>query len=146
PPVPTRLPAAPSPPPPGAAPPPRAPARHFLSIADEFDRELLAPSEHVTISATALQLQLQRDLDDYFGERVIDVELDPDLIAKAAAGATRIRLRTTASFSDYDRDQLLQHEAFVHSLSALNGREQPVLASLALSSPRATATQEGLAT
>src|SRR5690606_40564974 len=73
----------------------RVAARHFLSIADEFDRELLAPSEHVTISATALQLQLQRDLDDYFGERVIDVELDPDLIAKAAAGATRIRLRTT---------------------------------------------------
>src|SRR5690606_34041065 len=51
-----------------------------------------------------------------------------------------------ASFSDYDRDQLLQHEAFVHSLSALNGRQQPVLGSLALSSPRATATQEGLAT
>ena len=131
---------------PGDGPDARVAARHFLSIADEFDRELLAPSEHVTISATALQLQLQRDLDDYFGERVIDVELDPDLIAKAAAGATRIRLRTTASFSDYDRDQLLQHEAFVHSLSALNGREQPVLASLALSSPRATATQEGLAT
>src|SRR5690606_20048277 len=56
---------------PGAGPGARVAARHFLSIADEFDRELLAPSEHVTISATALQLQLQRDLDDYFGERVI---------------------------------------------------------------------------
>src|SRR5207342_3864693 len=51
-----------------------------------------------------------------------------------------------AAFSDYDRHQLLQHEAFVHSLTALNGREQPVLPSLALSSPRVTIAQEGLAT
>ncbi|GAB2622745.1 flavohemoglobin expression-modulating QEGLA motif protein [Novilysobacter erysipheiresistens] len=131
---------------PGDGPDARVAARHFLAIADEYDRELISPAEHVTISATALQLQLQRDLDDYFNDRVIEVVLDPDLIAKAAAGATRIRLRTTAAFSDYDRAQLLQHEAFVHSLSALNGRRQPVLASLALSSPRATATQEGLAT
>ena len=131
---------------PGNGPDARVAARHFLAIADEYDRELISPAEQVAISATALQLQLQRDLDDYFNERVIEVVLDPDLIAKAAAGATRIRLRTTASFTDYDRDQLLQHEAFVHSLSALNGREQPVLGSLALSSPRATATQEGLAT
>ena len=72
--------------------------------------------------------------------------LDPDLIAKAAAGATRIRLRHGAEFSDYDRRQLFHHEALVHSLTALNGREQPLLPSLALSSPRATETQEGLAT
>ncbi|HEY5782571.1 MAG TPA: flavohemoglobin expression-modulating QEGLA motif protein [Lysobacter sp.] len=121
-------------------------AHHFITIADELDHELMSPAEHVTISATALQLQLQRELDDYFDGRVIEVELDPDLIAKAAAGATRIRLRHGAAFSDYDRHQLLQHEAFVHSLTALNGREQPVLPSLALSSPRVTVAQEGLAT
>src|SRR5690606_8776483 len=69
----------------------------------------------------------------------------PDLIAKAAAGAFRIRLRDGAAFSDYDQAQLLHHEALVHSLTALNGREQAVLPSLALSSPRVTATQEGLA-
>ncbi len=131
---------------PGDGPTTREAARHFISIADELDHELMAPAEHVTISATALQLQLQRELDDYFDGRVIDVVLDPDLIAKAAAGATRIRLRHGAAFSDYDRHQLVQHEAFVHSLTALNGREQPVLPSLALSSPRITATQEGLAT
>src|SRR5690606_6494948 len=65
---------------------------------------------------------------------------------KAAAGATRIRLRAGAAYSDYDRQQLYHHEALVHSLTALNGREQPVLPSLALASPRTTATQEGLAT
>ncbi|MGN7917096.1 flavohemoglobin expression-modulating QEGLA motif protein [Lysobacter antibioticus] len=131
---------------PGQGPSTREAANHFISIANELDRELMSPAETVEISATALSLQLQRDLDDYFDARVIEVVLDPDLIAKAAAGATRIRLRSGAAFSDYDRHQLLQHEAFVHSLTALNGREQPVLPSLALSSPRTTATQEGLAT
>ncbi len=131
---------------PGAGPSTREAARHFIGIASQLDRELLAPEEQVPISATALRLQLQSDLDDYFNGRVIEVVLDPDLIAKAAAGSTRIRLRAGAAFSDYDRHQLLQHEAFVHSLTALNGRQQPVLQSMALSSPRTTATQEGLAT
>ncbi|GAA3924546.1 flavohemoglobin expression-modulating QEGLA motif protein [Luteimonas lutimaris] len=130
---------------PGNGPTAREAARHFIDIANELDRELLAPAEQVTISATALQLQLQAELDAYFGERMIAVELDPDMIAKAAAGARRIRLRTSAQYTDYDHHQLLQHEAFVHSLTALNGRGQTVLGSLALASPRTTATQEGLA-
>src|SRR3546814_12267586 len=67
------------------------------------------------------------------------------MIAKAAAGARRIRRRTSAQYTDYDHHQLLQHEAFVHSLTALNGREQAVLGSLSLASHRTTATQEGLA-
>ena len=124
----------------------REAANHFIAIADELDRELLAPSEQVAISATSLSLQLQAALDDFFDSRVISVELDPELIAKAAAGPTRIRLRAGAAFSDYDRHQLLQHEAFVHSLTALNGQQQKVLPSMGLSSPRTTATQEGLAT
>ena len=120
-------------------------ARHFIAIADELDHELLSPEEQVPVSATALQLQLQGELDAFFGGRVVRVELDPELIAKAAAGANRIRLRAGASYSDYDRHQLLHHEALVHSLTALNGREQRVLPSLAMSSPRSTAAQEGLA-
>ncbi|AXA84817.1 flavohemoglobin expression-modulating QEGLA motif protein [Lysobacter oculi] len=131
---------------PGDGPTTREAARHFITIASELDHELLSPAETVPISATALQLQLQQALDDFFDQRMITVELDPEMIAKAAAGATRIRLRQGASFTDYDRDQLLQHEAFVHSLTALNGRLQPVLKSMELPSPRTTATQEGLAT
>ncbi len=121
----------------------RGAARHFIQIANEMDRELLAPEEHVPVSATAMQLQLQSDLDGFFDSRVIEVELDPELIAKAAAGATRIRLRSGAMFSDYDRRQLFHHEALVHSLTSLNGREQARLPSLSLSSPRVTATQKG---
>lgn len=131
---------------PGDGPTTREAAGHFIQIASELDHELLAPEEQVPVSATALALQLQGDLDDFFDGRVVQVELDPGLIAKAAAGATRIRLRAGAEFSDYDRRQLFHHEALVHSLTALNGREQVHLPSLALASPRVTAIQEGLAT
>ncbi len=142
----TQLFGVPEQPMPGNGPTTRDAAGHFIQIAQELDHELLAPEEQVPVSATALQLMLQSDLDEFFAGRMITVELDPELIAKAAAGATRIRLRTRATFSAYDRAQLYHHEALVHSLTALNGRDQVVLPSLALSSPRITATQEGLAT
>ncbi|HEY2346818.1 MAG TPA: flavohemoglobin expression-modulating QEGLA motif protein [Xanthomonadaceae bacterium] len=121
-------------------------AQHFIAIADEIDRELATSVMPEDIPAEALQVELQARLDAFFTRHKINVVLDPCLIAKAAAGPTRIRLRTNAAFSEYDRQQLLEHEAFVHSLTALNGREQPYLKSFARSSPRVTATQEGLAT
>ncbi|NNL86725.1 MAG: DUF1704 domain-containing protein, partial [Myxococcales bacterium] len=77
---------------------------------------------------------------------VIEIRVDPHLASKAAAGATRVRVRDGTSFSRFDIEQLLQHEVFVHSLTALNGRAQRKLASLSLGAPRTTATQEGLAT
>ncbi|HEV2620940.1 MAG TPA: flavohemoglobin expression-modulating QEGLA motif protein [Frateuria sp.] len=120
-------------------------ARYFVELSDELGADLLADDVCMDISAETLRVDLGRTLDEFFGPGRIVVEVDPELTAKAAAGATRIRLRGGASFSEYDRHQLLAHEAFVHSLTALNGREQPLLASLARTSPRVTATQEGLA-
>ena len=120
-------------------------ARYFVELADELGSEMIADDEIVNISAEQLRADLTKALDDFFGEPIISVEVDPELTAKAAAGATRIRLRGGTRFSEYDRHQLLAHEALVHSLTALNGRAQPVLASLARTSPRVTATQEGLA-
>lgn len=121
-------------------------ARHFIEVADELDQELHGAEADYVLSAETVRTELQAALDAFFVHHAISVELDPDLIAKAAAGPTRIRLRSGTGFSEYDRHQLLEHEAFVHSLTALNGREQPNLPSLALNSPRTTATQEGLAT
>ncbi len=92
-----------------------------------------------------LRAEVQAAVDARFGMGRVRVAIDPELTAKAAAGATRIRLRGATCFSEYDRSQLLAHEAFVHTLTARNGRAQPVLKSLARTAPRATATQEGLA-
>jgi uncharacterized protein (TIGR02421 family) len=120
-------------------------ARYFVELADELGADLLADASGMPVPADALRTDVAATLDAFFGEGVIRVEVDPELTAKAAAGATRIRLRGGTCFTEYDRHQLLAHEAFVHSLTALNGRRQPLLASLARTSPRVTATQEGLA-
>ena len=120
-------------------------ARHFIAIADEFHAGSLADEPVAPLDADAVAAGLQQDVDGLFGIGIVRVESDPELIAKAAAGATRIRLRAGTSFTAYDRRQLLEHEAFVHTLTALNGRAQPLLKSLARASPRSTATQEGLA-
>jgi uncharacterized protein (TIGR02421 family) len=121
-------------------------ARHFIDLADELDQELRGYEPAYVLSAERVREELQEQIDTFFGVDTIRVELDPNLIAKAAASSTRIRLRTNTGFTEYDRNQLLMHEAFVHTLTGLNGRDQPVLGSLARGSPRTTATQEGLAT
>ncbi|MGH8106621.1 MAG: flavohemoglobin expression-modulating QEGLA motif protein, partial [Arenimonas sp.] len=121
-------------------------AQHFIFLANELDSELGQIEAEYCLSAETVQSELQEALNRFFIHHKVNVELDPNLIAKAAAGPTRIRLRANTSFSEYDRHQLLEHEAFVHSLTALNGREQPYFKSLARNSPRITATQEGMAT
>ena len=120
-------------------------ARHFVAVADELGASHADDGSAATLSAETLRADLMPALDALFGAGRIAVEIDPDLTAKAAAGATRIRLRASSCFSEYDCHQLLAHEAFVHTLTALNGREQPHLRSFGRTSPRATATQEGLA-
>lgn len=120
-------------------------ARYFVELADELGADLLADEQPETIAAVDLRAELGATLDGFFGAGTVRVEVDPELTAKAAAGARRIRLRGGARFTAYDRHQLLAHEALVHTLTALNGRQQPLLASLARTSPRVTATQEGLA-
>ena len=121
-------------------------AKHFADLADELDQELRGYEPAYVVSAEQIQVELQQQVDEFFGKGTVSVELDPGLIAKAAASATSIRLRTNTGFTDYDRNQLLMHEAYVHTLTGLNGSQQHVLGSMARGSPRTTATQEGLAT
>lgn len=120
-------------------------ANYFLEIAEELGDGLARDESDYCIPAHILCEEVRAQVDAFFGPGVIRVEVDPTLTAKAAAGANRIRLRASTCFSEYDRSQMLAHEAFVHTLTALNGRAQPVLKSLSRTSPRVTATQEGLA-
>ncbi|MFA5684983.1 MAG: flavohemoglobin expression-modulating QEGLA motif protein [Lysobacteraceae bacterium] len=121
-------------------------ARHFIELSEDLDPGLANVEADYVLSAEVMQEELQEAMDAFFVHHRVRVEIDPNLVAKAAAGATRIRLRSATGFTEYDRHQLLEHEAFVHSLTALNGREQPHLKSLGRTAPRITATQEGLAT
>lgn len=98
------------------------------------------------LTATDLQDSMKTVFKDFFTEHKVKVVVDPNMSSKAAAGATRVRLRAGAVFSNQDLNQLIQHEGFVHTATALNGRVQPHLTSLSLNAPRTTSTQEGIAT
>lgn len=120
-------------------------ARHFIQAAEEILADHPLADAEPSLSPEAMRAELQAEVDRFFHRHRVKVVIDPELVAKAAAGAQRIRLRADTDFSEYDRLQLLEHEAFVHTLTGINGREQPCFPSLGMNSPRSTATQEGLA-
>ncbi|MEQ8859206.1 MAG: flavohemoglobin expression-modulating QEGLA motif protein [Pseudomonadales bacterium] len=121
-------------------------ARHFLTSSESYYQGLHLGDADYCLPARIIKQELEARLAEVFPAGTIEVVVDPRLASKAAAGATRIRLRDDTCFSEYDLEQLLQHEAFVHSLTALNGRLQPAAQSLGLGAPRTTGPQEGLAT
>jgi uncharacterized protein (TIGR02421 family) len=121
-------------------------ANFFLKTTDALLGGARIPPSPAEIPAKAFAAWLQPELDRFFGAGQITVVLDPNLAAKAIAGSSRIRLRASALFSELDKNQLLQHEAFVHIATAQNGARQPNLISLGLGAPRTTQTQEGIAT
>ncbi|MDD2056486.1 flavohemoglobin expression-modulating QEGLA motif protein [Pseudomonas sp. GD03860] len=121
-------------------------ARFFLQTTDALLGGSRIPPSEATIPAKDFAAWMQPELDRFFGVGQISVRLDPTLAAKAIAGSSRIRLRASALFSELDKNQLLQHEAFVHVATAQNGALQPNLKCLGLGAPRTTQTQEGIAT
>ena len=121
-------------------------AREMLDITDEVVDHRQLPPVPFDIPAEAFAVLLRERIGPMFTQDKVDVVLDPALSSKAAASAKQITLRSTALFSERDLDQLTQHEAFIHTLTSLNGRHQPHLHTLGLGTPRTTRTQEGLAT
>ena len=121
-------------------------AHFFLNTTDALLGGTHIPPSQAEIPAVAFAAWMQPKLDRFFGAGKITVILDPNLAAKAIAGTSRIRLRAGALFSELDKNQLLQHEAFVHVATAQNGALQPNFKSLSLGAPRTTQTQEGIAT
>lgn len=89
--------------------------------------------------------RLRPHLKKYFGEDSPRVEVKKVLSAKALAGRTRIRVRSSAEFGLRDVDQLLQHEALVHVATSLNGATQDNFPFLARAHAGTTEVQEGLA-
>ncbi len=124
----------------------REAADRLLEVTEPLVAASRADESEYCISAETVAAEMRTAFGEFFGDQAPSVEVDPNLSAKAAASATRVRLRAATCFSENDIAQLIQHEGFVHSATALNGRGQGAMLSLSLSSPRTTATQEGLAT
>ncbi|QDU68038.1 flavohemoglobin expression-modulating QEGLA motif protein [Engelhardtia mirabilis] len=95
--------------------------------------------------ATAVAQGLRRACVRLFGDQAPEVVVVDQLSANALAGPRRIQVRRDACFTDRDLNQLIQHEAYVHVCTSLNGRAQAKLPILAASHAGTTRTQEGLA-
>lgn len=120
-------------------------AKFFLEVTDNLlGNPHIYPTE-TDISAKDFAGWLKAEVDEFFEHDTVEVVLDPNMSSKALAGATRIRIRDSAVFSQLDKDQLLYHEAFIHTATQLNGKKQTNLKSLGLGAPRTTRTQEGIA-
>ncbi|MDZ7613403.1 MAG: DUF1704 domain-containing protein [Flavobacteriaceae bacterium] len=120
-------------------------AKFFLDVTDQLLGHPNLQTKEATISASVFAASIKTAVDEFFVHDTVKIVLDPEMSSKALAGATRIRVREGALFSQLDRDQLINHEAFVHSATQLNGRKQIHLNSLGLGAPRTTKTQEGIA-
>lgn len=114
-----------------------------LEGLDRFGLALDLPTDH---SADEIAATLRAGVESHFGaDDAPAVEVVEELSANALATASRIKVRAGARFTDRDAAQLLNHEAFVHVLTAVNGKRQEDLPVLAVGHPGTTRTQEGLA-
>jgi len=121
-------------------------AKFFIEIADQFGEYFELENDDLCVLAETVKTQMEIEIKKVITSDPIHILIDDTLVPKAAAGVSRVRLRSGTCFSKYDFKQLLEHEVFVHTLTALNGKHQKFIHALALGAPRTTATQEGLAT
>jgi uncharacterized protein (TIGR02421 family) len=118
---------------------------YVLSGFDNLEINLNTKGEFPNTTADELAGRMQTILSRHFGAESPQVEVVDHLSAKALAGPKYIRLKRGATFSDRDLAQLVQHEAFVHAGTSLNGAAQTAFPILAAGHAGTTRTQEGLA-
>jgi len=121
-------------------------AEAMLAMTDDLVGSYKVPPAVADLDAETFAAQLRERIGGYFHDADVEVVIDPKLASKAAAGSRKIKVRSDALFSELDLEQLVQHEAFIHTGTILNGKRQPHLTTLGLGAPRTTRTQEGLAT
>lgn len=121
-------------------------AKHMDATLDGIDfDQLVVEGFEQKLDAKGFAAALEGKLAHYFGDDAPAVLVSDDVSSKAAASSKRIRVRSDAEFTDRDVDQLLHHEALVHSATGLNGKLQTNFPILGRGHPGTTEIQEGLA-
>ena len=121
-------------------------ARHIDETLGELEFEKLVLSgADEALTAEQFAAALKPQVAEHFGTDAPAIELSDTLSAKATASSRRIRVRSTASFTQMDVRQLLQHEALIHTATALNGQSQSLFPILGRAHMGTTQIQEGLA-
>jgi uncharacterized protein (TIGR02421 family) len=120
-------------------------ARRLRTIIDRMSHIDLGAPADASATADEVARRMTAAVHKFFGDEAPAIEVVDNLSANATAGPDRIRIRSTARFTDRDVEQLVHHEAGIHVTTGLNGRHQTELPILAASHPGTTRTQEGLA-
>ncbi len=116
----------------------------YGALAHIASSPALAPGQSDISAQSAVEI-LRSRFDSVFGDSVVEVVVDDDLLADASAVGDRVKLRAGATFCMQELDVLEVHEGWVHIATTLNGQAQPVARWLAKGPPRTTKTQEGIA-
>lgn len=126
--------------------------RSPLELARELDKVIssysaldLGAPDPACHTAQAIAEQLRTACSTAFGDFAPEILVVDQLSANALASSRTIKIRAGACFTDRDARQLIEHEALVHVLTALNGRRHPRLPLLSAGHAGTTQTQEGLA-
>lgn len=120
-------------------------AEKIHSSIDELSLKHLVPEPQRDQSSEQVAEFLKVGVARHFGADAPRIEIVDELSANALATGSAVKLRRSAQFTHHDAAQLLNHEAFVHVATAMNGKAQTELPILALGHPGTTKTQEGLA-
>jgi uncharacterized protein (TIGR02421 family) len=120
-------------------------ARRVHSALDELRQVDLVPPVIRSRTGEQVAAFIDGEVREHFGDSAPEVLLVDELSANATATTSRIRIRRGAQFTTKDAAQLLNHEAFIHVGTGLNGRAQRDIPILAIGHPGTTRTQEGLA-
>ena len=120
-------------------------AEQFYDITNSIDKTKLELSNSLKISSHDVANQISSKVNDYFGEFAPEVSVVKHLSAKATATSKKIKIREDGIFYESDIDQLINHEAFIHVATTINGRKQNKMKILGSNYGAVTKTQEGLA-
>lgn len=121
-------------------------AKHMDASLEDLDfQRLVVEGTEKYLTDVQFARRLRGRLDRHFETDAPEVVISPTVSAKAAASSKRIRIRQGASFTERDVEQLLHHEALIHTATALNGRAQKNFPILGRGHAGTTEIQEGLA-
>lgn len=120
-------------------------AQHLQLVVENVSKFGLSDTDSDSLSAQEVAAIIEENANAFFGGSAPKIVLSDDIASNAIAGPRRILIRRSARFTPRDVDELVNHEAYIHVATALNGAEQKALPILACSHPGTIRTQEGLA-
>ena len=124
---------------------PRDLSRQFEEILNSINSNQIMEMHSGKLNSETVANRISKSVDAFFGESAPKIKLVQGLSAKATASSKTIKIRENGEFDQTDVRQLLNHEAYIHVATTLNGRGQEKMKILGSNYGSITKTQEGLA-